>query len=46
MRRKDLSILIIILVALLLIAFVIWFSDRKIENIEMNMNARSARQLK
>jgi len=37
--KKNLSIIIIILLSLLLIATVIWSYDKKIENIEMNMKS-------
>ena len=35
--KKNLSIIIIILLSLLLIAIVIWMYDKRIESIEMKM---------
>jgi len=37
MLKKNLSIIIVVLVALVMIAIVIWLFDKRIENIEMKM---------
>jgi len=37
MRKKNLSAILIILLALLLIAIVIWLYDKRIQNVEKKM---------
>jgi len=41
MQKKNISIILIILLTVLLLAFVIWMFDRKIENIEKKMKQSS-----
>ena len=38
MKRKSISIILIVLLALLLLAIVIWMFDKKIETIEKKMS--------
>jgi len=37
MLKKNLSIIIVVMLTLVLIAIVIWLFDKRIENIEMKM---------
>jgi len=37
MRKKNLSVILIILITLLLIAIVIWFYDNRIKNVQKKM---------
>jgi cbb3-type cytochrome oxidase subunit 3 len=41
MLKKNLSIVVIVLLAMLLMAVVIWIYNRRIENIEMNMRQKA-----
>jgi hypothetical protein len=38
MLKKNISIILIVLLTLLLLAFVIWMFDKKIETLETKMN--------
>jgi len=40
MLRKNLSNILLLLLTLLLIAFVIWVFNNRIENIELRMNPK------